>query len=68
MQKLLREAAQQTAPLARTLVSTRAARGVAASPPTLPMAELDQLTAAPVAVAFRPRGASRARLCRRCRP
>lgn len=68
MQKLLREAAQQTAPLARTLVSTRAAKRAAASAPALPMAEVDQLTAAPVAVAFRPRGAARARLCRRCRP
>ncbi|KAK9822204.1 hypothetical protein WJX81_004183 [Elliptochloris bilobata] len=64
-ERLLREAAQQTAPLARTLVSTRTARKVAASAPALPLAQVDHMTAAPVAVAFQPRGGPRAQLCRR---
>ena len=68
-QRLLRSAAQRTAPLGRALVDTgrgsRVARGVAASAPALPLGNIE-LTAAPVAVAFQPLGGSRARLCRRC--
>jgi len=46
-------------------VSTRVARRAAASAPALPIAEVE-LSAAPMAVALRPRAAARARPCRQC--
>jgi len=46
-------------------VSTRVARRAAASAPALPIAEVE-LSAAPMAVALRPRAVARARPCHQC--